>query len=343
MAVAAIDTHAHVFARGLPLAARRRYAPQYDATLPHYLAQLDAHAISHGVLVQPSFLGTDCSYLLAALAQEPQRLRGVVVIDPATDCAKVDALHHVGVVGMRLNLFDQPNPDFARTDWQQTLAAIARLGWHVEVHVEARRLEHVVPPLLDKGINVVIDHLGRPDPALGIADPGFRYLLTLGFTRQVWVKLSGAYRIGYGAQGEVLKAFNTLDGHGIKLLASVGIASAIITGRQSEIVASRAKELGIAHLYQGVHDKTTAFAQLLEVTGLAAGNCAYMGDDWPDLAVMTRVGFAAAPANAHPEVIARAHWVAEAQGGQGAVREVCDTLLRAQHHYDALLASACGI
>ena len=203
LAVAAIDTHAHVFARGLPLAARRRYAPQYDATLPHYLAQLDAHAISHGVLVQPSFLGTDCSYLLAALAQEPQRLRGVVVIDSAADCAKLDALQRVGVVGIRLNLFDQPNPDFTRADWQQTLAAIARLGWHVEVHVEARRLEDVVPPLLDKGINVVIDHFGRPDPALGIADPGFRYLLTLGFTRQVWVKLSGAYRIGYGAQGEV--------------------------------------------------------------------------------------------------------------------------------------------
>jgi predicted TIM-barrel fold metal-dependent hydrolase len=155
------------------------------------------------VLVQPSFLGTDCSYLLAALAQEPQRLRGVVVIDPASDSAKLDALQRVGVVGIRLNLFDLPNPDFTRADWQQTLAAIARLDWHVEVHVEAQRLEEVVPPLLDKGINVVVDHFGRPDPALGIADPGFRYLLTLGFTRQVWVKLSGAYRIGRGPQGEV--------------------------------------------------------------------------------------------------------------------------------------------
>jgi len=202
-ALAAIDTHAHVFAQGLPLAARRRYAPQYDATLPHYLAQLDSHAISHGVLVQPSFLGTDCSYLLAALAQEPTRLRGVVVIDPAADSAKLDALQRVGVVGIRLNLFDLPNPDFTRADWQQTLAAIARLDWHVEVHVEARRLEEVVPPLLDKGIKVVIDHFGRPDPTLGIADPGFRYLLTLGFTRQVWVKLSGAYRIGRDIQGEI--------------------------------------------------------------------------------------------------------------------------------------------
>lgn len=67
-----------------------------------------------------------------------------------------------------------------------------------------------------------------------------------------------------------------------------------------------------------------------------------MGDDWPDLAVMLRCGFAAAPANAHPDVIARAHWVAEARGGHGAVREVCDAILRAQHRYDALLAAACG-
>jgi len=148
-------------------------------------------------------------------------------------------------------------------------------------------------------------------------------------------------RLYYGDQGEVLKTFNTLDGHGIKLLAAVGIASAIITGRKSGIVETRARELGIAHIYQGVHDKTVAFAELLGTTGLEAGACGYMGDDWPDLPVMLQVGFATAPAGAHPEVIARAHWVAEAQGGGGAVREVCDAVLLAGHHYDALLAAAC--
>jgi 3-deoxy-D-manno-octulosonate 8-phosphate phosphatase (KDO 8-P phosphatase) len=84
-----------------------------------------------------------------------------------------------------------------------------------------------------------------------------------------------------------------------------------------------------------------AFADLLKSTGLNALVCGYMGDDWPDLAVMLKVGFAAAPANAHPEVIARAHWVAKARGGMGAVREVCDAVLRAGRHYDALLAAAC--
>ena len=149
-------------------------------------------------------------------------------------------------------------------------------------------------------------------------------------------------RLYYGEHGEVMKTFNTLDGHGIKLLSAAGIASAIITGRQSGIVETRARELGIAHVYQGVHDKTLAFAELLAGTKLDATACGYMGDDWPDLPVMRLVGFATAPANAHPEVIARAHWVAEAAGGAGAVREVCDTLLRAGHYYDALLAAACG-
>lgn len=146
----------------------------------------------------------------------------------------------------------------------------------------------------------------------------------------------------FTAAGDAMKSFNSLDGHGVKLLGEAGVATAIITGRRSEIVASRAKEMRIAHLYQGAEHKLTAFADLLHTTGIDPDACGYMGDDWPDLAVMLRCGFAAAPANAHPEVIARAHWVAEARGGHGAVREVCDTILRAQHRYDALLAAASG-
>ncbi|WP_323122990.1 KdsC family phosphatase [Burkholderia alba] len=146
----------------------------------------------------------------------------------------------------------------------------------------------------------------------------------------------------FTATGDTMKSFNSLDGHGVKLLGQAGIATAIITGRRSEIVAARAREMKIAHLYQGVEDKRTAFADLLAATGIAPDACGYMGDDWPDLAVMLRCGFATAPANAHPEVIARAHWVAEARGGHGAVREVCDAILRAQRRYDALLADACG-
>jgi 3-deoxy-D-manno-octulosonate 8-phosphate phosphatase (KDO 8-P phosphatase) len=146
----------------------------------------------------------------------------------------------------------------------------------------------------------------------------------------------------FTAEGDAMKSFNSLDGHGVKMLQSAGVQTAIITGRKSGIVAARAKELGITHLYQGVEDKTVALAELLDATAISAGECGYMGDDWPDLAVMRRCGFAAAPANAHPEVIQRVHWVAQARGGQGAVREVCDAILRAQHRYDDLLAAALG-
>ncbi|WP_250471179.1 HAD hydrolase family protein [Caballeronia sp. GAFFF1] len=146
----------------------------------------------------------------------------------------------------------------------------------------------------------------------------------------------------FSAEGDTMKSFNSLDGQGVKLLERIGVQTAIITGRQSRIVAARAKELGITHLYQGVADKTVALAQLLDATGISAAECGYMGDDWPDLAVMRRCGFAAAPANAHAEVKERVHWVTEARGGHGAVREVCDAILRAQNGYDALLAAALG-
>jgi 3-deoxy-D-manno-octulosonate 8-phosphate phosphatase (KDO 8-P phosphatase) len=146
----------------------------------------------------------------------------------------------------------------------------------------------------------------------------------------------------FSVDGDAMKSFNSLDGHGVKLLQSAGVQTAIITGRSSGIVAARARELGVTHLHQGVADKTIAFAELLRTTGISATECGYMGDDWPDLAVMRLCAFAAAPANAHPEVIQRAHWVAEARGGHGAVREVCDAILRAQHRYDGLLAAATG-
>jgi len=146
----------------------------------------------------------------------------------------------------------------------------------------------------------------------------------------------------FTAEGDTMKGFNSMDGHGMKLLRQAGIDTAIITGRKSGIVAARVKDLNITYVYQGVQDKPAAFADLLRQTGLSAEQCGYMGDDWVDLAVMLRVGFAAAPANSHPEVIARAHWVSEARGGYGAAREVCDTLLRAQHKYEALLAAACS-
>ncbi|WP_347556611.1 HAD hydrolase family protein [Robbsia sp. KACC 23696] len=148
-------------------------------------------------------------------------------------------------------------------------------------------------------------------------------------------------QIYYGHDGEMLKAFHTLDGHGVKQLARCGIEVAIITGRESGIVASRARELGIGRVFQGVKQKGDVLASLRAELQLRDADIGYMGDDWPDLPILCRVGFACAPANAHPDVRSRVHMVTQARGGEGAVREACDTILRATGHYDALLAKQC--
>ncbi|MBC7414783.1 MAG: HAD hydrolase family protein [Herminiimonas sp.] len=141
-----------------------------------------------------------------------------------------------------------------------------------------------------------------------------------------------------GADGELLKSFNVLDGHGIKLLQQSGIATAIISARASPIVLRRATDLSIEHVIQGVHDKRQAFTQLLQTTGLPASACGFIGDDWLDLPLLLQVGFAASVPNGHAEVRSRVHYVTEAHGGRGAAREVCDLILRAQDRYEAVLA-----
>ncbi|MEO6873541.1 MAG: amidohydrolase family protein [Opitutaceae bacterium] len=201
---AIVDTHAHVFRRDLPMVPGRRYTPDYDATVEDYLGVLDANGVARGVLVQPSFLGTDNHYLLAALRRHPQRLRGVAVVAPAVSAGELEELEGSGIVGLRLNLFGQPLPDFTAVPWPALLRQIAKLNWHIEIHREAKDLPVVLPPLLEAGVKIVVDHFGRPDPQLGIEDPGFRALLGMGASRRVWVKLSGAYRNGSGGRGAAI-------------------------------------------------------------------------------------------------------------------------------------------
>lgn len=148
--------------------------------------------------------------------------------------------------------------------------------------------------------------------------------------------------VHYAENGELFKSFNILDGYGLKLLAQVDICSAIITSRQSSMVDKRATDLGIRYVYQGVTDKLSAFAQLLTDAQVRAEDCGYMGDDWPDLSVMNQVTFMVAPAQAHHEILMRSHYVTQACGGHGAVREVCDLLLKAQMRYDELLEKQMG-
>lgn len=146
----------------------------------------------------------------------------------------------------------------------------------------------------------------------------------------------------YGPAGEVIKTFNVLDGHGIKLLQRAGVETAIISARQSGIVTRRAEDLGIAHVYQSAHDKRAAFSALLDATGHSTEDCGFIGDDVIDLPILLGVGFAASVPNAHPEVRTRVHYVTQARGGHGAVRELCDFVMRAQGRYEAAIASYLG-
>jgi 3-deoxy-D-manno-octulosonate 8-phosphate phosphatase (KDO 8-P phosphatase) len=144
-------------------------------------------------------------------------------------------------------------------------------------------------------------------------------------------------RVYIGEHGETVKAFSTLDGHGLKLLARAGISPWVITGRDSPAVRRRVADLGIGEAVYGAHDKRAAADALLRRLGLAWGQVAAIGDDWPDLPLLARAGFAAAPANAHAEVRAMADHVTAATGGHGAAREFCDLLLMACGRYADLL------
>ena len=203
--ITAIDSHAHVFRRGLRLAPVHRHAPDYDALLPDYLALLDAHAVSHAVLVQPSFLGTDNSFLLDALRACPERLRGVVIVEPSIGENELAALDRQGVCGIRLNLVGLPIPDFALAEWQRLFERVRALDWHVELHRESHDLPLVGQSILDAGCKLVVDHFGRPGPAPG-DDEGFAWLLRSASTGRVWVKLSAAYRNWPDQRGSAARA-----------------------------------------------------------------------------------------------------------------------------------------
>ena len=143
-------------------------------------------------------------------------------------------------------------------------------------------------------------------------------------------------RIIFDSNGVESKFFNVKDGHGIKLLQRSGIEVGIISGRESKVVANRAIELGITQVYQKSLDKLVPYRQMLEATGVSDEEVGFMGDDIIDVPLLRRVGFAAAPADAVAEVLPYAHFVAKNNGGWGAVREVCDLILRAQGTWESV-------
>ena len=138
-------------------------------------------------------------------------------------------------------------------------------------------------------------------------------------------------------EGETLKRFNVLDGLGLKLLQRAGITPAVITGRDSKPLRGRLSALGLTHVHYGTEEKAPAAQKTLDELGLDWAQAAAIGDDWPDLSVLRRCAFSAAPTNAHTEVKSAVHFVTAQAGGYGAAREFCDLLLVAGGRYAELL------
>jgi predicted TIM-barrel fold metal-dependent hydrolase len=192
-----IDAHTHVFLRGLAMAIDARYRPDYDASWQTLLALAERNGVGRAVILQPSFLGFDNSYLFEALRAEPGRFRGVPWVSPSITVSVDDweNLAQIGVRGLRFPIYGLPTPQWSY--YKDMLAEAKKRDWPIHLYVESKRLPEILPVLLDGGNKVVIPHYGMFDRTLGPArDPGFKVLLESAPSREVWVVMCGAYRVG---------------------------------------------------------------------------------------------------------------------------------------------------
>lgn len=190
-----IDTHAHLFERGLPLTQNATYDPTYSFTERDYLRILDEEAVLFGVITAPSFLGTYNDYALDVLRGH-RRLRGTAIVDPETDPRSLRAMADAGIVGIRYSLRRYPDlPDFSLPTYQRLLRRVRDLDWYVHILAESDRLAGLLPALDKAGVKLVIDHFGVPEQRHGDNDPGLQAVLRLMQNGRTWVKISAPYRL----------------------------------------------------------------------------------------------------------------------------------------------------
>lgn len=182
----ATDCHFHVFPAGLEPAAGARYAPAYEALIGDWQQKAEHKGVTRGVLVQPSFLGYDNSYLLEVLRNSPALLRGVAVVAPDTDIAQLQEMHQLGIRGIRLNLVGSDHR--ISPESEGLFASILTLGWHVELHTEPGKLLGVLQQL-PTDLTLVLDHFGKP------AEPAEIDEVASGRQGRLFVKLSAPYRL----------------------------------------------------------------------------------------------------------------------------------------------------
>jgi len=190
-----VDTHAHVYTMGMPLAGAAWHRPPHDASIDRYLETLDRHGVLFGVLAAASLYGDYNDYQIDALRRH-KRLRGTIIARPDLDRYTLERMKADGVVGIRFqwrNVRDVP--DLASPEYRLLLRRVADLDWHVHIHDDGPRLVRPLEALAAAGVKVVVDHFGRADPARGLECEGFQAMLRAVEGGRTWVKLSAGFRL----------------------------------------------------------------------------------------------------------------------------------------------------
>jgi len=192
-----IDTHVHVFTSDMPLIDNPRHAPTYSFTHEELIATLDANGVDRAVIAAASPWGDYNDYILAALRAHRTRLRGTAIFRRPVERTVLEAMSRDGFVGVRLPFIGLPElPDITTFDYRALFRRLADLDWHVHPHVNGDDLPKILPVLEASGVKIVVDHLGRPDPKLGVNGEGFKSLLRSIDKGRTWVKVSSGYRLG---------------------------------------------------------------------------------------------------------------------------------------------------
>ena len=211
----AVDAHAHVFSASTGPVPGARYRPAYAAPLDDWRALWPTAGITHGVLTQVSFLGTDNSELLRAIARDPARLRGVARVEPGIDDAALAALEAGGVGAARLNLSGAADfSAYGTPPWRALLDRIQARGWHVEVFTDAGRLPGIAAALATTTIPLVFDHFGNPGRDDASIERSFEAAAGLAARRSVAVKLSAPYRLGGADPARLARRWLEIAGPG---------------------------------------------------------------------------------------------------------------------------------
>jgi len=213
LAVGLVDSHAHITQRTNNLSAQRHSQPEVDVSATDYVNLLQQHGLTYGVLTAPSFYGMDNTVLLQALQEYPKYLRGVVNAEPDTPEDQLKQWDSQGVVGVRFNLIRRDSvPDFSGKSYQDFFQRLRQLRWHVEIYIESSRFAETVGPILESGVELIIDHFGYPVEPEGIHASGFQAVLKALQRPNVHVKLSAPYRMSLPSLVPVAQALKEAAG-----------------------------------------------------------------------------------------------------------------------------------